>query len=60
MQGINVRYIHYDNTGGNEALKRLYKQEMGIKLKYITPGMPQQNGRVECTPEMFYNKYKQC
>ena len=45
---MQVEIIRGDKSGKNQALKILYKQErICVKFTYTTPGVSQQNGRVE-------------
>ena len=45
---INVKTIQCNNSGENNALQRICKQEgLSITFEYTAPGTPQQNGRVE-------------
>ena len=42
---INVKTIGCNNSGENNALQRICKQEgLGITFEYTAPGTPQQNG----------------
>ena len=42
---INVKTMQCNNSGENNALQRICKQEgLGITFEYTAPGTPQQNG----------------
>ncbi|MCP4746065.1 MAG: transposase family protein, partial [Desulfobacteraceae bacterium] len=57
--GILVKIIRLDNSGENNALEKLYKQEgLGIKFEYTVPGTPQQNGRVERKFQTLYGRLR--
>ena len=54
---LQVQYLHCDNAGENQALKKKNcKQEgLGVDFEYTAPGMPQQNG---CIP--YSTRYMPC
>ena len=57
--GISVKTIRLDNSGENNALEKLCKQEgLGIKFEYTAPGTPQQNGRVERKFQTLYGRFR--
>ncbi|MCP4746673.1 MAG: transposase family protein, partial [Desulfobacteraceae bacterium] len=56
---ILVKIIGLDNSGENNALEKLCKQEgLGIKFKYTAPGTPQQNGQVERKFQTLYGRLR--
>ena len=54
-----MKIIRLDNSGENNALEKLCKQEgLGIKFEYTAPGTPQQNGRVERKFQTLYRRLR--
>ena len=57
LQDIDVKYIHFNNVGDNEAFERLCKDEgMCVKFMYTMPCTPQQSRRVKWKIVTMCNK----
>ena len=45
---VQVKCLHCNNAGEDQAFKRTYKQEgLGVDFEYTVPDMQKQNGRIE-------------
>ena len=49
-------YLHFHNAGENVAFEKACKQEGGVDFKYTSPGMPQQNDRINQKFNTFLNQ----
>ena len=56
MHGINVKFIHCDNTE-TKAFKNLCKKNgLGLFFEFLAPNTPQQNGQVEHKFETLFGR----
>ena len=54
---LQVQYLHCDNAGENVAFEKACKQKgLGMDFEYTAPGMPLQNGCIECKFATLFNK----
>ena len=54
---MQVQRFCCDNAWENQAFEKICNQEgLGIDFKYTAPGMPQQNGHVECKFATLFNR----